>query len=482
MFLLNDKDIEAIRSGSWEIPCLSMELVKSDGQVTFSGIGFIRQDEHRLLKFTLIDKEHEGILSVFQDSDEQEVKAGQIVPPEHFYKLTATDTSERCWVAKHLSGFDTTGGSHKGVVVEGIVHEIRCRRDMAITMPALAKINSPLYVSYRMFRQFKEFPCNTDIQTKVIVDGKPSRSSRSFSVAKAESDLFAFELIRDGNDVKFTAEEKQAGGVYPCHPELRFEEALQFVMGQPLNWEILTIAVGKQETICVRPLTNGFPVPHTAPPISHTRHEYFSEFWTLFKKYLDHIWSYSEEGWHPISRRVLSLQHGMSSLWTIRMLTAGVEVEGMLNDQYAPKMPPPETMVKVVDEIMEFTDKLVAFEKAKAGVNQRTVEEISLERVKSSLGHLKSSSSARNKLLSLSTYAIVRSEDVAAWELVRNNSAHAVASETQISQENLLRLNKVLVLFYHLVFNLIGYHGAYTDYGELGHPVKSYPIKSAANQ
>ena len=260
---------------------------------------------------------------------------------------------------------------------------------------------------------------------------------------------------------------KRPCGLHQNHPELRFAEALQFVLGHPFDWEILNVSVGNCESYRVRPRPKGAPAIRMQPPIGFMIHTHFAEFWTLFKKYLDHIWAYDEDGWHPVSRRVLSLQHGMSGLWPIRMLTAGVEVEGLLNDQYSSKMPPPEAMVETVNSLLELIGDAI-----KVG---RKLDAHSIERVKSSLGLLKSSSSAKNRLLALAAESIVRNGDVEAWEYVRNKAAHAVASETEISQDNFVRLDKVLVLFYHLIFNLIGYSGAYTDYGEFGFPTKQYP-------
>jgi hypothetical protein len=150
------------------------------------------------------------------------------------------------------------------------------------------------------------------------------------------------------------------------------------------------------------------------------------------------------------------------------MLTAGVEVEGLLNDHYDPKMPPPPEMRQSIDEVFRLIE-----EHCMKG--QTTIDGKSLERIRSSLGFLKSAASARNKLKSLTAQSIVRVQDVEAWDFVRNKSAHAVASETKLSQDNTLRLDRVLVLFHHLIFHLIGYRGIYSDYGELGYPEKEYP-------
>ncbi len=45
-------------------------------------------------------------------------------------------------------------------------------------------------------------------------------------------------------------------------------------------------------------------------------------------------------------------------------------------------------------------------------------------------------------------------------------------------QEFLELSNKVLILFYHLIFFAIGYQGKYTDYSTIGWPVKDYKVTS----
>lgn len=479
MFGLDDKDIEKIRLGTWELPCPFIELKKSDGQPEYSGAGIIRQNEKHQLKFTLIDNRKEGFERMLKSSAKAELKAGQIVPAEHFYRLLATDTSGRCWIAEHLLNLDQMSGTGEGVVVEGVVHEISCCRDVSSMAPSLEKVRGrpvesvyeQLHVNYRVFSGIEDFPCNAVVEKEISIGGKPSRRSSSFSVANQESELFSFVLMKDDNGVKFTVDSKKSESSYPNHPELRFAEALQFALGQPFDWEILNIAMGNYETCRVRPRPKGAPVIQMQPPIRFMMHQHFKEFWTLFKKYLDHVWSHSEDGWHPISRRVLTLQYGSSSLWPIRMLTAGVEVEGLLKDHYDAKMPPPEGTVKAVDEVLKLVEDAVA--------DGTAFDAVALERIRSSLGHVKSSSSARNKLVTLASQSVVRRDDVEAWEFVRNKAAHAVASETEMTQDNFIRLDKVLVLFYHLIFHLIGYQGVYTDYGELGHPEKTYPPEPA---
>ena len=41
-------------------------------------------------------------------------------------------------------------------------------------------------------------------------------------------------------------------------------------------------------------------------------------------------------------------------------------------------------------------------------------------------------------------------------------------------------MNQVTVLLYQITFHLVGYEGKYTDYGQFGYPMKTYPLVSKA--
>lgn len=479
MFHLDDKETDAIREGTWELTCLSMELKRPDGKHSFAGSGIIRQDEQRRLRFKLIDREHaQGWKEFFEESSNPRtgLRAGQIIPREHYYVLTAIDGGGRQWTSEPFVDVNQKYGGGNGVVVEGLLREVRFQRDVSGAVSAIANAKGKpvdvlyehLRISYQVFTEIGRFPCNTGMETKEFVDKREVRSSSSMCVAKDQSDEFEFELLKTDNGVTFTVDAKKPGGTYSNRPEQRFAEAMQFVLGRPFEWEILEIALGNQEEVRIRPRPKGKANIHMLPPVQFDLHQHFTEFWSLFKKYLNHVWPYADEGWHPVSRRILTFQHGSAGLWPIRMLTAGVEVEGLVKDQYK------DLNVSATEEVAQTVESVLGLIDG-ATKNGAPLDVGTLERIKNSLGRLKSASSIKDKLYALASQSVVRLDDVDAWAHVRNKATHAVASETEMSQENFVRWDKVLVLFYHLIFNLIGHTGAYTDYGEFGFPTKQYP-------
>ncbi|OGV49691.1 MAG: hypothetical protein A2X49_03405 [Lentisphaerae bacterium GWF2_52_8] len=67
---------------------------------------------------------------------------------------------------------------------------------------------------------------------------------------------------------------------------------------------------------------------------------------------------------------------------------------------------------------------------------------------------------------------IVNKRDTNAWE-VRHKKAHG--EKIGVGQAQIDSHHKLIILLNHLIFNLIGYKGKYTDYGEHGFPIKEYP-------
>ena len=65
---------------------------------------------------------------------------------------------------------------------------------------------------------------------------------------------------------------------------------------------------------------------------------------------------------------------------------------------------------------------------------------------------------------------------VKAWETLRHKLAHGGGMGSMPLQEFLDLTNTVLVLFYHLIFYVIGYKGRYIDYSISGWVEQNYPL------
>ena len=84
---------------------------------------------------------------------------------------------------------------------------------------------------------------------------------------------------------------------------------------------------------------------------------------------------------------------------------------------------------------------------------------------------------AKDILIPLRDSGNINSALVNTYSDLRNKSAHTFNASGGDTQNNLNQIHTVLELYYHLVFLLIGYQGAYTEYGQYGYPTHNFTGK-----
>lgn len=97
-----------------------------------------------------------------------------------------------------------------------------------------------------------------------------------------------------------------------------------------------------------------------------------------------------------------------------------------------------------------------------------------IERGLGALGQLKTIRPG-DRLRELVKQNVVSEVNVAAWRKLRNSVAHGDWSGVENLQSFIDQTGKVQVLFYQLVFSVIGYVGKHTDWGGRGWPLIDYP-------
>lgn len=469
---LNKKEIEALRDNNLELNCLSMEVARQDGTRTYKGAGVVRQNEHGQLTFTLYDSTYaDNITNVTYDICHAGTRAGKFLPNDQYYVLTAVDLRKRVWQSSRMSAIDAQPSQDNlGAVVTGILYELTCTNDFTAEWQQRVETEGKyryqkVYYEYYFFGVIGDFPCNNSIDKKITIAGKTRESDGSFCVATFTTCGYQMELRREEGMAVLLIESNEPTSKCQENADVRFIEALQFVLGRPCHWQLFQISYGNKDIIAIRS-KDKHPPPRLMPPLVFHVGKHFNEVWTLlYGKYLQFILPYEEKLWHPLTSRLFTIQHAASALWNTKMLVAGVEVEGLLNEQYADIVTPPENIIRSVDNVIALVEQ-----------NQSLADEEARKQIYNSLKYLKTPS-AMNRLRKLIATNVVRKEDVVAWTHIRHKSAHAQRGETGMTEENSLRLDRVLVLFYHLIFHRIGYTGKYTDYGEYGWPEKDYPPK-----
>jgi hypothetical protein len=182
-----------------------------------------------------------------------------------------------------------------------------------------------------------------------------------------------------------------------------------------------------------------------------------------FSRYLAHVSVGRDGRYHPLSvliRRALRAEAGTLEE---AALARCVVVEGIA-DLAFPDLgkPSPKTLKAVValeDLLREHLESSLI----------RT-------RVEGFFGALRGRN-ARAALHSLAEQGVVTDDQLEAWERLRHVAAHG--REYQLPLREVFELSqKVRVLMSRLVFESIGYAGAYTDYGSPGWPVRNHRDKA----
>lgn len=256
-------------------------------------------------------------------------------------------------------------------------------------------------------------------------------------------------------------------GMFPLFMEDRLVETLQFVLGRPIPWAIMTKRVGHKMTIVLtsRKTVDGnarffppLPTEVLLDPRSgklSTRHHR-----RLFECYFKHTLSFKRKR-HPIWGQINAVyEASLTSFVDALALTLTVAIEGLLGSEFVDIGKPTKAYNRAIKDINRYVDGWSGKEDIKA-------------RVRGSLSQL-SHPRALDKLRELVKRGAITDDQRKAWQELRNPSAHGQVSS--LSSEKLIRLTqKVEVLFYHLIFFAIGYRGLYMDFSEPDWPLREYP-------
>ena len=188
--------------------------------------------------------------------------------------------------------------------------------------------------------------------------------------------------------------------------------------------------------------------------------------WLLFERYLSYCLTSPEEG-HSLWALVHNVLWSGSAHIGVQALTLCVSVEALLKTHFSDVMPAdPETEqnIKKAKEIFNASSCLdEKFRKRLDGA----LESFTKTRPADRLNEL-----CKKKLIDLRL--------IESWTKLRNASAHGdLVNFTDRAKLNrhIDKCNAVLVLFYQLVFLLIGYAGQYTDYATHGYPQRLFEAR-----
>jgi hypothetical protein len=237
------------------------------------------------------------------------------------------------------------------------------------------------------------------------------------------------------------------------------EEAMWFTLGQPLRADIVQYRVADREGITIHSRGRDDELPSAMPPYHIGIVDSAKVLGEIFCRYLGYVSGERSERYHPLSvlvRKVLRAEAG-----TIEelALARSVSIEGVVHLGFS-SLGGPETGVR---EAVSALEELL---------EEHLGSSVIKDRVQGFCAALRRSSS-RTALRSLAGRGVITEEQVEAWEKLRYVAAHG--QEYQLPFREVFELSEHLrVLMARLVFELIGYKGAYSDYGTRGWPTRRH--------
>lgn len=442
-------EIEEIKNATWELDCPKMTLQKNSKveKDLHEGGGYIKRDPDGTLRFKLYSTERPlDLKKIFRSLG----TSGKLIDDGEFYELSATDTKGRVWKSDRILIQQDGSVDKKGSVVYGKIYKL-----INVHENLNSSTNKYNHVKIYFFQNFK-VPGNAVTETTVVIGGQKRRTNSDRNIAQFSSCGCDFEIRNEDEGVTLEA---RGNDVLPINLELRVTEALQFVMGTPLEWTIMQKSENNIDTILIKHVSSNHKKPKIGPPINTKDPRNTSFVWQLFDNYLNYIIHYKEEyKYHLISVYNLQVLKGSEGSIEPMMLTLGIAVEGILNEAFPELKKLPENKI----EELERSKKIIKDSSLEKDFKNRLIG--AMERW--------DTRSATSMLYYLVETEVVKNEEVNAWKKIRNPTAHAVLPDSNDLQELVDFCHTVSVLFYKLIFHAIGYNGKYTNYGLHGWPLE----------
>jgi len=458
---LRKDESEEIRFRTWSIDCPRMIVKKKTKRDpdTFYGAGEIRISEDGQLIFKLYSNRErntkEWDFSTLGDP-------GRIIPDDAYYSLKAVDAFGRDWASDRFlpSTHRTATGR---AVLTGNLHELSTE-GMYPSELNLSGNN----LDYWVFDDLK-IPYNAStIQRKSVARGEQTSRSGKRNAWRFRSYNSRFLVVRESSDLLTIQVVSKTENLPELFPD-RLIEALQFVIGHPINWGIMKHRAGQHSKVTIRSVRYKTSQIRFQPPLplklirnpnnGKSTAEYHRK---LFDRYLRYTLEEDKLS-HPIWGKLNAIYEASdASFIDAQALTLTVAIESLLLSEFRDLGYPTQKERNAIEDIVQHIDTWNGDERIK-------------NRAKGMLSNLgQPRAVARMDDLANKRKAISVDQSKS-WQRLRNPSTHAYQSSGIETPEFLELIQQCMVLFYHLIFYAIGYRGPYIDYGSRGWPLKKYP-------
>jgi hypothetical protein len=451
---LSEPELESLKHSLWEIDCPQVTVKSRSPQnpCTFNGPGFLKQVVSHQLTF----KFYANAQSYSQIN--RNLRLGETIPDEAYYDLTALDYKGRLWHCERIL-IDINKSASGEFIVQGSIPKIIC--EGAIPQEVECKGSS---LEIRVFDNIN-IPCNERTLTKKSVARgvQPSKSmfrntwkfkccKLNFLLIKEDKKLLIINVVSSEENISEYLRE-------------RILEALQFILGYPINWAMSYKRIGHitEVTLCSprqRSASYRFQPPLILGGYFINEAQVFRR---LFAKYLQHIISYNQP-LHPLWAQLNAIYEASSGMFIdAHALTLTVAIESIVSSEFAHlgrlTKSEKDAIQKALKHIEDWNDN--------AEIKVRIIKSVE------SFSH----PNVGDKMKALMKAGAITKKQWGAWKNLRNKSAHSYQAHNAKNSKFVKSIFQINVLFYHLIFYVIGYKGPYMDVSELDFPIKQYPSR-----
>lgn len=439
---LNDTELASVLAHHWAIDCLRMTLrQQGTNALKYSGPGSVRHGSEGTLEYVLYDT-----TAATPDFMSAGGRVGEWLRPEDFFVLSATDQWGREWTAEWVSADTSSTADEPGAVVYGVIRELRC------SFPRDSKHSATLLYG----RLLVGIPVNAQTETRVSEAGRES-NSLALDVWRSPSAVGEIVLKRNGDVLRARLERPEAA--LPPDITIRLEEALSFVLGQHVKWEVEQTLSGGVFQILLRSGVEAQRKPRLRPPIEAKAIDANPDRALLLDRILAFLASTAppDGEYHPLAQVLLRVLRSSGSEIEDEALVLSTAVESVIQAHFGSLLKPTSLLVEAIDSALAHIDQWVGPSDIR-------------ERAKGAVRRIKEAN-ASEALKKLEGSGVLRVGQTQRWRELRNPIAHGARSPRDI-EAFVARCDVVHDLLTRLVLQLVGFNGLYTN-----HTIKGWPLE-----
>jgi hypothetical protein len=423
---------------------------------TFSGPGYLYQSGPGTLAYRVYSSRRganrqTGLLNL--------ARTGEVLPEEAYFDLEAIDVRGRRFVSKRFLLDSIEHAADGMIVIDGPIGRLLAK---SILQPSLRPKGHSIEIE--SFQRL-ELPWN-DLTVRQTRTKRSRRSSKGFSRDTWTFSSQGFKIsVREGDDrtslEAFSPSKRLFAGA-----DRRLVEALEFILGHEVRAQITRVRRSRTIETTVSAARTDTSSARWHPPLVHlwisipgTNKVTDKYHQRLFDRFL-HTFRNVEGRANVVSGQLDAIREASRARYIdAQALTLTVAVESLLLNV---------TKVRVRRPAARKVAALTKWIRSWQGDSELRA------RVLGSVGNMRSVR-AGDVLKALVKKGVVTQTQSESWQALRNQSAHQYQSAGAKSERLRELLPHVQVLFYRLVFYVIGYRGPYTDYASLDWPTRTFP-------